>query len=256
MMFRFTHEDGKPPEVKPFLTYGIIALCMIIFLAEAYGSMTYGKDWTGQMFNFFGFSQAGLLSGEWWTTITSLFVHATPDHLILNMIALFFFGHIVEQGLGKKRFLLIFFASGLAGEAAILLASYLGIMPAAIPTVGASAAIFGLMAAAVLVKPFEIIVYPYLIPLPVVIVAIVYAVYNVIAFLTVLGTGAATDVAYASHFGGLAMGALLGFRFEGAKRGLTVLAVVIAILIVIPLLWDAVQSLQVFSYLSVFSGPK
>jgi hypothetical protein len=255
-MFRFPKQDSKPPEVKPLLTYGIIALCLIIFLAEAYGSMTYGKEWTAQMFNAFGFSTAGLISGEWWTPVTSLFVHATPDHLMLNMIALFFFGHIVEQGLGKKKFLLIFFASGLAGEAAILLAAQLGIMPAAIPTVGASAAIFGLMGAAVLVKPFEIIVYPYLIPLPLVIVAVVYAVYNVVAFLTVIGTGAATDVAYASHFGGLAMGVLLGFRFEGAKRGLMVLAAVAAILIAIPLIWGFVQSLQVFSYTSIFSGPK
>ena len=255
-MFRFTQQNEQPPKVKPFRTYDIRALCIRVFLGEAYGSVTYGKDWTAQMFNSFGFSLNGLLSGQWWTPVTSLFVHATPLHLILNMIALFFFGHIVEQGLGRKRFMLIFFASGFAGEAAMLLAAHLGIMPAGLPTVGASAAIFGLMAAAVLVKPFEIIVYPYLIPLPLVVVAVVYSVYNVAAFLAALGNGAATDVAYVSHFGGLAMGALLGFRFEGAKRGLTVLAVVIAILIALPLLWSAVQSLQVFSYLSIFGVPK
>lgn len=254
-MFRFARQSG-PPEIKPVLTYGLIALCMIVFLAEMYGSTAYGEDWTAQMFRTFGFSWAGLMGGKWWTLITSLFVHATPEHLVLNMIALFFFGHIVEQGLNKRKFLLIFFASGIAGEAAILLASYLGVMPAAIPTVGASAAIFGLMATAVLVKPFEIIVYPYMIPLPLVVVAVVYALFNVLAFLTVLGTGAATDVAYASHFGGLAMGALLGFRFEGVKRGMKVLAAVVAILVVIPLIWGAIHSLNVFNYLAIFSTPK
>jgi len=258
-MFKFNapkYAEPKKPEGKPTLTYAVIALCMLIFLAEIYGSTAYGKDWTKGMFNQYGFSLAGLLEGKWWTPLTSLFVHATPDHLVLNMIALFFFGRAVEEGLERKKWLLIFLASGLAGEGAIILASIFGIMPAAIPTVGASAAIFGMMAAAVLVKPFEIITYPYLIPLPMIVVAVVYTVYNVIAFLAVLGTGAATDVAYVSHFGGLAAGALLGFKFEGVKRGLAVLAVVVAILIAIPLIWGMVQSLQAFGYLSVFRGLK
>lgn len=249
-MFR----SDAPKNGRPLLTYSVIALCMIIFLAEVYGSTTYGKEWTAEMFGTYGFSTAGVLGGKWWTPITSLFVHATPDHLILNMIALFFFGRAVEERMERKKWLLVFAASGLAGEGAIILASALGMMPAAIPTVGASAAIFGLMATAVMVKPFELVAYPYLVPLPLVLVAVVYSLYNVVAFLAVLATGAETTVAYASHFGGLAAGAYLGFRFEGVKRGLMVLAVVTTILIAIPLVWGAMQALQVLSYLSIFRG--
>jgi len=244
------------PTRKPLLTYALIAVCLIVFLWEAYGSMAYGKDWTKEMFSTYGFSSDGLLKGEWWTPLTSLFVHATPDHLILNMIALFFFGRALEEHLDRKKCLLVFFASGLAGEGAVMVATALGVMPAAIPTIGASAAIFGLMAAAVLVKPFELVAYPYIIPLPLIVVAVVYSLYNVLAFLTVVATGAATTVAYASHFGGLAAGVFLGLRFEGAKRGLMVLALVVAILIAIPLIWNLVQSLQALNYTAIFSGPK
>lgn len=254
-MFRFRYPKKKTtvPKERPVVTYWIIALCMVIFFGEMVGSFAFGSGWVQGVFNTFGFSLDALLSGKLWTPLTSIFVHATPDHLILNMIALFFFGRVVEEGLQWKRYLLIFFVAGLAGEGAIILASVLGIMPAWIPTVGASAAIFGIMAAAVLVKPFEFVMYPYIVPLPLVLVAVLYTLYNVIAFLAVLATGAASSVAYASHFGGLAAGAYFGLKYEGRKRGLLVLALVIAILIAIPLVWSLLQSLEIINYISVTS---
>jgi len=254
-MFRFVRNDyEKTPKVKPLLTYGLILFCALVFLAEAYGSTAYGKDWSASMFKELGFSWAGVAQGKVWTLVTSLFLHATPSHLVLNMIALFFFGHIVEQCLGRKKLLTVFFVSGFAGEAAMVLAAWLGMVSATVPTVGASAAVFGLMATAMIVKPFEMIEYPYLIPLPLVVVAVVYTFYNAAAFLSVIGAGAATDVAYASHFGGLAAGAYFGLRSESKKHDLMVLALVVALLVAIPLVWDLVKTLEIFSYVSIFKG--
>jgi membrane associated rhomboid family serine protease len=81
-------------------------------------------------------------NGDWWRLITAAFLHYGPLHLGLNMLALWWFGAAVEQVLGRGRYLLLYFVSGLAGSAGALLLS-----PTSL-TVGASGAIFGILGAA------------------------------------------------------------------------------------------------------------
>jgi membrane associated rhomboid family serine protease len=80
--------------------------------------------------------------GEWWRLFSSMFLHYGPIHLLLNMLALWWFGAAVEQVLGRGRYLLLYLVSGLAGSAGALL-----LEPNAL-TVGASGAIFGILGAA------------------------------------------------------------------------------------------------------------
>jgi membrane associated rhomboid family serine protease len=80
--------------------------------------------------------------GEWWRLVTAMFLHASLIHLGFNMFALYWLGSIVETAIGTWRYLLVYFAAGLAGSAGALVFSG----PFAI-TVGASGAIFGLMGA-------------------------------------------------------------------------------------------------------------
>jgi membrane associated rhomboid family serine protease len=81
----------------------------------------------------------GVAHGEWWRLFTSMFLHASFFHLAVNMYSLYFVGSIMEQVIGRWRFLLLYLASGLAGSAGALLLSPLT------PTVGASGAIFGVL---------------------------------------------------------------------------------------------------------------
>ena len=80
--------------------------------------------------------------GEWWRLVTSMFLHASILHIAFNMFALYWLGTVVEEAIGTGRFLLVYFASGLAGSAGALVFS----SPLAV-TVGASGAIFGIMGA-------------------------------------------------------------------------------------------------------------
>jgi membrane associated rhomboid family serine protease len=82
---------------------------------------------------------AGVAHGEWWRLITAAFLHYGPIHLGLNMLALYWFGTVVEGALGSARFVAVYIASGLAGSAGALILS-----PNSI-TVGASGAIFGVL---------------------------------------------------------------------------------------------------------------
>jgi membrane associated rhomboid family serine protease len=84
---------------------------------------------------------AGVANGEWWRLFTPMFLHYGPFHLALNMYSLYFAGTLLEQIIGRWRFLALYVVSGLAGSAGALIVS-----PNAI-TVGASGAIFGILGA-------------------------------------------------------------------------------------------------------------
>ncbi len=83
----------------------------------------------------------GLEHGEWWRLITAAFLHYGPIHLGMNMLALWWLGSPVEAALGRARYLLLYFAAGLAGSAGALILSPNDV------TVGASGAIFGILGA-------------------------------------------------------------------------------------------------------------
>jgi membrane associated rhomboid family serine protease len=83
------------------------------------------------------------------TLITSMFLHANLLHVAGNMLFLWIFGNNVEDRLGEVKFVIIYFASGIAGS---LLQVY--ITPnSPIPMLGASGAISGILAAYVLYFP-------------------------------------------------------------------------------------------------------
>jgi len=88
----------------------------------------------------------GVAHGDWWRLVTSAFLHGGPLHLILNMVALYWFGSLLEQRIGSGRFLLLYIVSGLAGSAGALIAA------PTTPTVGASGAIFGILGAGLVLE--------------------------------------------------------------------------------------------------------
>jgi membrane associated rhomboid family serine protease len=79
--------------------------------------------------------------GDYYRLLTAAFLHYGPFHLLLNMLALYWFGSALEQRIGSGRYLLLYVVSGLAGSAGAL------VVDPGIPTVGASGAIFGILGA-------------------------------------------------------------------------------------------------------------
>jgi membrane associated rhomboid family serine protease len=91
----------------------------------------------------------GVAEGDYWRLITAAFLHYGPFHLLLNMLALWWFGSLLEQRIGSGRFLLLYLVSGLAGSAGALL------LDPTVPTVGASGAIFGILGAGLVMEQFQ-----------------------------------------------------------------------------------------------------
>ncbi|MFH1229713.1 MAG: rhomboid family intramembrane serine protease [Candidatus Aenigmatarchaeota archaeon] len=244
---------------KPKLTYFIIASCVTVFLFQIAYSLQYGffdenfNAAFSNLLNDYGFSLQNLLGNRVWTLLTSVFLHADPSHLILNMLALFFFGRAVEMSMGRKKFILVFLASSIAGNLAFLVSSFfIGSLGSVV--IGASGAVFGLMGAAMLVRPLEFILYPYLIPIPLILVAVLYTLYNIASFLMVAANIQESNVSYISHIGGLAVGMLFGFREEKSKKGFIILLIILALLLLTPLLSILFGYLEIFNYIAAISG--
>jgi membrane associated rhomboid family serine protease len=126
----------------PYATYVLIAINVVVFVAEisAGGSLT-----EGNLIRDAGVFGPAISDGDWYRIVTGGFLHAGPLHLLFNMYVLWVAGTLLEPGIGTPRFLGIYFISLLAGSFGALLLD-----PNTV-TVGASGAIFGLMAAVVVV---------------------------------------------------------------------------------------------------------
>jgi membrane associated rhomboid family serine protease len=131
---------------------------------------------------------SGLADGEWWRLITSAFLHGSLIHLGMNMLVLWFIGSLVEEAIGRGRFLALYIVSGLAGSAGALLLD-----PNAI-TVGASGAIYGILGAALVLEAQGSHVLG-------------GQAFGLIVFNLVL-TFAIPNISIGGHLGGLAGGAL------------------------------------------------
>jgi len=84
----------------------------------------------------------GVADGAYWQLLTSAFVHVEPWHIGFNMLALWFLGPQLELAIGRARFIALYVGSALAGSTMVY-----WFTPIYTYTLGASGAIFGLMAA-------------------------------------------------------------------------------------------------------------
>jgi membrane associated rhomboid family serine protease len=131
--------------VDPIATYVLIAINVLMFLgAGSGGSFLTGSGGGGSQVyvDFVLFGPAIHLQDEYWRLVTYGFLHSGILHIGFNMYILYWLGNMLEPSLGHVRFVALYFASLLAGAFGALLLD-----PRA-ATVGASGAVFGLMAAA------------------------------------------------------------------------------------------------------------
>ena len=127
-------------------TYALIAINVAAFVAELAGGASLGSfSGGGTLVRDAGLNGPAVADGDWWRIVTAGFLHVNLIHIGFNMFALFILGTLLEPGIGTPRFLGVYFVSLLAGSFGALL-----LTPHA-TTVGASGAIFGLMAAVIVV---------------------------------------------------------------------------------------------------------
>lgn len=143
----FPIRDHNPSGRTPYVTIGLIAINILVFLGYFLGK-------NDLQLNFFflqwGLVPARIMSGEGYETfVTSMFLHGGWMHLAGNMLFLWIYGDNLEEEMGHVGFLAFYLAAGLAAAGLQTWAD----LGSRIPMVGASGAIAGVMGGYLLMYP-------------------------------------------------------------------------------------------------------
>lgn len=158
-----------------------------------------------------------------WTIITYMFVHGGFFHVFINMLMLFFFGPPLEERWGGKEFLKYYAICGVAGALFNVGAMAFDPNIGAIPIVGASGAVYGVMLAYALNWPNSLVWIYAIFPIKVKYLVVIL---GAMTFFSAFG-GATDGIAHFAHLGGLVVGYVylkkgwqLGVHLEAWKKRL------------------------------------
>jgi membrane associated rhomboid family serine protease len=213
----FPYKDDNPSILFPFVTYGIIAINILVFVGQFILSNNNPQQGAAFVFTF-GFVPAefNLL-----TIFTSMFMHGGFAHIIGNMWFLYIFGDNVESILGHVKYFIFYIACGVGAA----LAQFFIEPFSQIPMIGASGAIAGVLGAYMIRFPkarvhvFVIFIFITTIVVPAQIVLGLWFLMQLTNGLGSIGVNTTGGVAWFAHIGGFIAGvALLNFlqkvRFE------------------------------------------
>ncbi len=205
-----------PPVIK-----NLIILNLLIFLAQS----TIGASVAGSIENLFALHEVHSVFFKPHQLITYMFLHASWEHVIGNMLGLWVFGSALENYWGGKRFLIYYMIAGIGGGLCNMVVASIELAPALaelhslpdamqqqylygpnilnVPTLGASGAVFGILAAAGYLFPNSIIYFNFIFPIKVKWAVLAYTGYELYA---VVRNSSGDHVAHWAHLGGALFG--------------------------------------------------
>jgi membrane associated rhomboid family serine protease len=216
--------DRLPTRVFPFVNYGLIAVNIGCFVRElsAVGGGADSETLGGQGVLVPAQLVAHPLASAP-TLLTHLFLHASVGHIAGNMLFLWIFGDNVEDALGHLRYLFFYLVCGVAAAFAQVALS----PSSAVPMLGASGAIAGVLAAYAVLYPTS----PITVINPIPILWLFWGLFIYLPAWFVIGeffvvnlwsalqpSNAAGGVAFMAHVGGFVAGLLLVRRMQRRER--------------------------------------
>jgi membrane associated rhomboid family serine protease len=227
-------QDTVHARTPPLAVYALIAVNVIMFAFE----LALPEGDLDRFLYLFGLVPARYTHPQWaawvgfpvddfWPFLTSMFLHGGWLHIIGNMWTLWIFGDNVEDRMGPLRFTLFYLTCGLVAG----IVHWFTNPHAAIPTVGASGAIAGVMGAYFMLFPrsrvvvlVPVLFFPLFFEVPAVVYLLFWALTNVFSgTLALAGPSNVGGVAWWAHVGGFTAGVVLHRLFlrpRNETRGL------------------------------------
>ena len=202
----------SPFDSRRSATVILLIVNVVAFLIEC---VHYGTSPRFLPEDYFALSWDGLKHGYVWQLLSFQFLHANIWHLLFNCLAIYMFGREVELSLGAKRFLILYFSSGViggllqdsAGSLAEIFRNSEWARSFAAPTVGASAGAFGLIAAFATLFPERSLTLLLFFIIPVTMRAKFLLLFSgLLAIFGILFPGSTGNMANAAHLGGMLTG--------------------------------------------------
>jgi membrane associated rhomboid family serine protease len=215
------HDDNQRLHGRPYVTYLLIAINAIIFLAEVIVTANFSdRAATNALLQTYGAIPYKVLGGDIFSVISSMFLHGGIAHLIGNMLFLFVFGDNIEDKFGRIKYVLIYIAWGIAAAYAH---SFYAVSTGGgdIPAIGASGAVSGVLGAYLVLFPrakiFTIIAAFFITTVRIPAIAYIpfwFVMQVILGLLNPLG-----GVAYFAHIGGFLAGVLTGYVLKNVITG-------------------------------------
>lgn len=199
-MSNFSYGSPLGFAITPWVKRLLIAN-VVVFLLAAVASGVWSA---GAVSRYLGFAPA-LAVVQPWTAVTYMFVHVALFHMLFNCLAIFFFGPPLEDRWGGAAFLRFYLLTGLGGALLALLAAIIALLVlaaplSAIPIIGASAAVYGIMVAYAMYWPDNPIYFFGIFPIKA--KWLVLGLIGISVFMQL--TGGQAGVAHLAHLGGAA----------------------------------------------------
>ncbi len=137
--------DENPTENFPYITVGLIVINAAVFIYQLIAGRGFTE--TFALKPLYVFEQPGIFN--YFTFISSMFLHGSVGHILGNMLFLWVFGDNVEDILGKTKYIIFYLVCGIAAGLLHVLFN----MDSKIPTLGASGAISGILGAYLVLFP-------------------------------------------------------------------------------------------------------
>ena len=198
----------------PYVTALVIIVNAIVFILELSGGDAFINSWS--------LVPANILAGrDWITVLTSMFMHASPVHILGNMLFFWVFGPEIEDVMGPFRYLIFYLLGGLAATF-----SQVFIDPTStVPSLGASGAIAGVMGAFLITYPRDrirsVLIFGWFWRVTLIPAIILVGIWFLTQLFSEVGALVETQtggVAYMAHIGGFVFGMIAARLFESRSR--------------------------------------
>lgn len=215
---RYDQMSPVPPLTK--MTKGLIIACVVCYFIDFPLTSLGFRIGEYTLNEVFGLVPGLVLEKLWvWQFVTYIFLHGAPFHLLLNMLILWYFGAEIEMRLGEWRFLRYFFLCGIGAGLFNFAVNVAFVDPMSLmnPIIGASGAIFGILAAYGIFYGDRYFLVFFLFPMKA-----RYFVLVIAAVELIMGVqGSPQDnVAHFAHLGGMLVGgAYIWFHFLRPRGG-------------------------------------
>jgi rhomboid-like protein len=211
--YGMAYNSYRPSQSSTPVVLNLIIINVIVFVAQTVFDKS-GLDITGGQQLGWLTSRIGLWSVDTgffkpYQLVTTMFAHGGFMHILFNMYALWLFGSSLEKMWGPKKFLIFYFACGLAASLTQAFLVPIGF------AVGASGAIMGLLAAFAYTFPnIQFYILPIPFPIKAKYLAILYAAFDLFGQFSGFGG----NIAHFAHLGGLVMGFILCLIWKKPTR--------------------------------------
>jgi membrane associated rhomboid family serine protease len=209
----------------PIITALLVLANVAVFLYELHLAVNFGDAHLAAFINELGVIPARFVQGLVFEPdlLTSMFLHGGFLHIAANMIYLMPFGDNVEESLGRFRYLFFYIACGIGASL-----THIAFNPAsAVPAIGASGAVAGVLAAYLVLHPrgvvrglFFLWIFITTIEIPALVFILFWFITQLFSGLASLGVATAQTggVAFWAHIGGFITGLILAPLLQLGKR--------------------------------------